>query len=305
MTSLRVVEIRDEEAGLSFSVSPESGGELSSLRVRRGGRWLELLHRANLFTPARKAWRGRAPWLFPAVGRSAHGERPGVWGHQGKTLPMAIHGFVMDRPWTLVSCDRRSAVCRTESDPSTRKAYPFAFELTVVYALLPDGVSVRAEVSAAPSNRAPMPFCLGNHLTLALPFGGAGAAEDLSIRTPARECLLLDDRGLLSGQSVPASYGEGCALRADSRLSDRVLAGFEPGECWVELRGPSGLGLRVAQTVESDPGALRFVLYSDPARTFFCPEPWHGEPNSLNTGRALKLLAPGERFEWEMVISVF
>lgn len=302
MKGVRPVEVFDEEAGLAFSVSSESGGELSSLRVRRDNRWIELLHRANLFKPPLSGWRGRAPWLFPAVGRSRRGRRMGCCVFQGQVYPMPMHGFVKDVPWTLVSCDRRSVVCRTESDAAARQLYPFDFELTVVHSLLPDGVSSRAEVQASPSNRAAMPFCLGSHLTFALPFGGA--AGDVSVRTPASRKLLLSDEGFLTGKSEPAAYGEGAVLRGDPRLADMVLSDFPAGECWVELRGASGLGVRVGQAVAGDPGPLRFVLYADPARTFFCPEPWHGEPDSLNTGRALARLAPGERFDWEMTVSV-
>ncbi len=216
---------------------------------------------------------------------------------------MPIHGFVMDKKWALVSADAGSIICRTASDETTRAAYPFDFELTVAYSLLPDGFSARAEVLSSPSNRRPMPFSLGNHLTLAIPFsrGDAGAC---TVNTPAGKSLLLSPQGLLTGGSVPVSCGAGSALLADPRFFDVVLGGFAPGECWVEVRDPSAVGVRVRQNVETDCEPLRFVLYRDSAETFLCPEPWHGEPDSLNTGRALARLAPGERFEWEMEITI-
>ena len=54
---------------------------------------------------------------------------------------------------------------------------------------------------------------------------------------------------------------------------------------------------------KSAPDHQRFVFYSD-GRAFFCPEPWCGEPDSLNTGRGVVSLAPGERFCWELRLSV-
>lgn len=298
-----IVTVRDEEAGLAFSVTPKSGGGLSGLQFRRNHRWLELLHRANPFQPASGAWCGGAPWLFPAVGRSSSGGRPDCYAFNGTLYPMPIHGLVMNRAWTLISSSKKSVACRTSSDAVTRKSYPFDFELTAEYALLPDGLSVRAEVLASSSNPGRMPFCLGNHLTLAIPFDGEDAGEHI-VRTPATTSLSLSPQGFLTGESRPVSLAAGATLREDPRLTDMVLDGFPPGECWIEVRAPSGLGLRVRQSVETEPGPLRFVLFAAPPTTFLCPEPWCGEPNSLNTGRALSWLRPGERFEWEMEISI-
>ncbi len=299
-----VIQVSDEDAGLSFSVAPASGGELSSLRVRRANGWVELLHRANRFKPPRSGWRGRAPWLFPAVGRSLLPGRPDSYALEGRVYPMPIHGFAKDRAWELVSADKRSIVCLTVSDAGTRKMYPYDFKLTVVYRLLPNGFSARAEVVASPSNLGLMPFSLGNHLTLAIPFGPGGDAGACLVRSPAPKQLVLCAQGLLTGESVPASCQSGRALRDDPRLCDMVLSDFPAHECWAELRDPSAFGVRVRQTVRGDADHARFVFYSDGGLSFFCLEPWYGNPNSLNDGRSLVRLAPGERFNWEMVISI-
>jgi len=34
-----------------------------------------------------------------------------------------------------------------------------------------------------------------------------------------------------------------------------------------------------------------------------CPEPWMGEPNSLNSGKATVKLGPGDEFGWEMCVT--
>lgn len=305
MSSLGVVEVYDEDAGLSFSVAPTAGGELSSLRVRRGNRWVELLHRANLFGPPRGGWRGRAPWLFPAVGRSVLAGRVGAYAlANGRAFPMPIHGFVKDRAWELVSVDKRSVTCRIADDAETRAMYPYGFELTVVYSLLPDGFSARAEVVASASNSGLMPFAFGNHLSLALPLGPGGDAGACVVRSPAEKEFLLSDLGLLTGKVVPSFCRGAVALRDEPRLRDMVLGAFPPGECWAELRDPSAFGVRVRQSVLGGAEHARFILYSDAGRTFFCPEPWYGEPNSLNGGRSPVQLAPGERFDWEMEIMI-
>ena len=312
----------DEEQGLAFSVSPETGGELASLQVRWGARWVELLHRAGDFgAPAQGHWRGRAPWLFPAVGRSytaeqlrafaAGGEETaGSWTCEGKPRPMPIHGFVMDRPWQGLETREEEAVCRFVSDAATRAFYPFDFELTARYSFVQGGVRARLAVAASPRNAAPMPFSAGNHLTLALPFGSGASPGDCRLKTPARDLLELSAQSLLTGAKRPAELAKPAALAERPELRDAVLGGFEPNGRWVELSDPRSFGLRVSlgplatEAWKPEAGAHLFVLYGDLEEGFFCVEPWYGGPNSLNEGRGLVRLPPGGSFEWQMTVAV-
>ena len=141
-----------------------------------------------------------------------------------------------------------------------------------------------------------MPFCLGSHLTFSLPFGGVGAPERLDPRVGGRNLLLSDEGFLTSGRRPLIGPARRCARAAPGRHG---LADFPPG-LLGRLRGASGLGVRVSQAVASDPGSLRFILYADPARAFFCPEPWHGEPTRSTSVAP----GPGERFDWEMTTVV-
>lgn len=276
-----------EAGGTAISVSP-LGGELVSLR--RAGREL-------IFRREGPGWRGGAPWLFPATGRSFVGGRA-AWTHGGVERPMPIHGFVKDALWTT-ELRAGSISCATASGEATLGLFPFGFELRAEYFPSAGGVRAEVRVSAAAGNAGPMPFSLGCHLTLALPAGG------LAVRTPARRDEELDARGLLTGASRPAG-----PLGA-AELEDRVLGDYPPGECWAELRGPSGAGVRVSQrelaapgeTPRTSPGGFRFVFYGDRERTFLCPEPWYGEPDSLNTGRSVVRLEPGGTFRWETAIA--
>jgi galactose mutarotase-like enzyme len=312
MAEVEVFSVEDKEAGFDFSVAPASGGELSSVRVRRDGRWVELLHRAGRFESPGDAWRGRAPWLFPAVGRSRHDGRMGFCSLEGRVRPMPMHGFLMERAWELVSADAAAVVCRAAGDAATRELFPFDFELTAAYRLVAGGLSARVAVTAAASNAGPMPFSVGNHLTLAIPFARGADPLACEVRAPAAEIQLLSPESLLSGESSPGPDGRAAALRGDPGLGDRVLGGFAPGQVWAELRDPSAFTVRVTQRELVPPGGapktspehFRFVFYADPGRTFFCPEPWYGGPNSLNDGRGLVRLAAGERFDWEMELTI-
>lgn len=251
---------------LAITISPETGGELSS--VRFGG--AELLYKGGS-----GGWRGGAPWLFPAVGRTKGGRMP-------------IHGFVMDRRWTE-DTEGGARVCRLWSDAATRASYPFDFILTARYGLRGSAVTAELEVEASRCNDGPMPFSVGNHLTLAIP--GAGACV---VRTEAREVRELTPESFLSGTTRSAGLERGVSLKDDPRLADLVLGGFAE-DCWVEIQG-AGRTLRVVQRAESE--ERLFVLWADEARRFLCVEPWYGGPDSLNTGKGLLQLWPGSRYTW-------
>jgi galactose mutarotase-like enzyme len=45
------------------------------------------------------------------------------------------------------------------------------------------------------------------------------------------------------------------------------------------------------------------VLWGDKDGKFFCPEPWLGGPNSLNSGAGLVVLKAGQSFVWEYSIA--
>lgn len=292
-----MVELEEPAGRLAIGVCPETGGELRSLRVKRGRRWFELLHAGS------PSWRGGAPWLFPAVGRSAAAGAVGHWRVGGRLLPMPIHGFVMDRGWELSQIGGPLIACRTTSDADTRKLYPFDFALTAEYSFDAGAFVARAVVEAASSNAKPMPFSLGNHLTLALPVFGEGEPGQARLRTPAGSVLKLSKQGLLTGESEAAPYFVGARLADDPRLMNLVLGAYPPAKRWVEVLSPTGLGVRLSQSAEAADDGFRFVFWSD-GKSFFCPEPWLGEPDSLNTGRGVVSLPPGQRFTWEMRLSL-
>ena len=68
-TPTPTVCVEDSAGGLRATIVPQRGAELASLQVRHRGGWVELLHRALDFSPTDE-WQGRAPLLWPAVGRN-------------------------------------------------------------------------------------------------------------------------------------------------------------------------------------------------------------------------------------------
>ncbi len=117
------VPVKLKSTLLSAEIAP-LGAELVALRDAKGG---DLLFNGD---PA--YWTGRAPLLFPIVGRL-----PGdALIHQGVTYPMLQHGFARRRVFTLLSATEDSATFALEADEETRLQYPFEFSLRVTYTLI-------------------------------------------------------------------------------------------------------------------------------------------------------------------------
>jgi len=317
-----LIRLCDDERGIRVSVVPAAGGEIAGLRVRIGGRWQELLYRALDYESAPPdGWQGRAPLLWPAVGRSFTAEQLAKYKRTGRkpkqcsyllgkrAYSLPIHGFARDMPWTLEShgADATSAwvTCALADSARTRRQYPFAFQMTVTHRLTKGRVISRYELTAGRNRRA-MPFAIGNHISLRLPFTSRGAFATCTVRTPARKRIHLTDLTLLSRRTSSVNYSKPVPV-GDGIYGDTFLTGYRRRSAWAELVDPESIRLKISQAERPVHGKciakeedISFVFWGDPHIGYLCPEPWVGRPNALNTGRGLLRLAPAERFIWEM-----
>ncbi len=87
-------------------------------------------------------WTGRAPLLFPIVGRLTND----TLIHDGVAYPMTQHGFARRRPFELMSASDSRATFRLVDDDETRKQYPFAFGLYITYTLNEATLTIEARV---------------------------------------------------------------------------------------------------------------------------------------------------------------
>ena len=206
----QIVHLGDEAHGVRISVVPGAGGEMASLRCKIGNRWRELLYRALDYrsTPP-DGWDGRAPLLWPAVGRSFTAEQIARWRKTGRkpggcraalggrVRAFPIHGFARHCVWTLDSCG-----C--------------------------DGHSA-----------------IGNHISFRVPLAGRGRYEDSTIRTPACRNYLLTELGLLSGRTKRVNLSQPANL-TEAIYGDTFLGGYTRRNGWVELCDPAGITVRVS-----------------------------------------------------------
>jgi len=316
---VELIILRDTDAGVEAGIAPSQGGELSSLRFRRGAHWLETLYLGRDYTP-RDDWTGKAPLLWPATGRSfppdleerrKAGEEfnDGAWEWKGQRYPMPIHGFARSLPWQVRSSDAGQGGARAEltlgDTAATREMYPFGFELTAEYVLAGGALSINYEVLADADNDDPMPFSIGNHITFVAPLVPGGDGGKVVLVTSSSEEILKTSYGIPTGEVRPRSHADGIELADFERRAAVSLSGYDV-EPFMELRDPAGLTIRMSHTASEVPAApiILYNLWGDAQDGFFSPEPWVGLQNSLVSQQGLIHLDPGGRFEWSIRIEI-
>lgn len=305
----------DREAGIEAAIAPREGGELSGLRVFAQGEWQELIYRARDYRPTAD-WRGKAPILWPAVGRNfSRSQRPDPnadacsYDLNGRRYNIPIHGFAREQEWTVAAqgADENGAYVelRLTDTPHTREQYPFGFEFLLSYRLAGGRLELKHQITAARENDATMIFSIGNHVTFRTPLVRGSAPESLLLQTPSRIEFVRDATTSPTGEVRERDYTTPVRL-GDVAFMPAIGLGGYAGDPWVRLIDPAGLTVLVkhrASRYPAEPG-IQFNLWGAPAKGFFSPEPWIGLNNSLNTGRGVIDLAPGETWRWWIEIAV-
>jgi galactose mutarotase-like enzyme len=234
------------------------GAEMQTLATADGRAWL--------WSGDAAWWSGRAPILFPMVGR-APDNRVTI---DGQTYEMNQHGFARRSEFTLAASSE--VMCRYEltASDATRAAYPFDFRLALTYALDGRRLGVSAEVENG--DRRPMPFGFGYHPALVWPLPGAsGRAHTITLDNGAEPALVRLRDGLVDPQPLPSPFKAG-TLVLDASMFEADAMIF-----------PQGAGTGLTYAAEGGP-ALKFsfenlpnlALWQKPGAPFICIEPWHG-----------------------------
>ncbi|MFZ0553596.1 MAG: hypothetical protein WAM21_22585 [Steroidobacteraceae bacterium] len=299
---------------LQAYIAPAHGADLAGLEVRHDGRWLELLYRGMDYQPT-GGWTGKAPILWPAVGRNfphtqgSEGRREGLgWVLHGRVYALPIHGFARDQVWRMVrrgSCAGSAFLILGLSDnDQTRRMYPFGFTLTTEYRIWRDSLYIRQAVHAHRANAEPMPFSIGNHITLRIPLLPGDDPLGTVLSTPATAQVLTDESGRPTGRIVKVSYVSPRLLSSLKPLTPISLAGYAAGQEWVRLQDRSGFAITVSHSEDRRPSGtpVLFNLWGDVSHGYFAPEPWLGKQNSLATGDGTITLQPGDTFRWTVEV---
>ena len=250
--------IRLENADLSADIA-SLGAELVRLRDSAG--------RDYLWDGDPAFWKGRAPLLFPIVGKVPD-DRLLV---DGVSYPMRQHGLARISVFEQIARDETSCLYRLESSPDTLLAYPFAFRLGVRYALA--GATLTIEVEVANRGATPMPASFGFHPALRWPLPGNGAktGHALVFEKPEAAPIRRLRGGLLTAEAMPTPVGGKTLPLSEDLFADDVVVFDRLDSRQVDYISPEGTAVRVRF-----PGMPHLGLWSKPGAGFLCIEPWQG-----------------------------
>ncbi len=244
---------------LSAAINP-LGAELSSLKDAAGR---ELMTDADP-----KFWTGRAPLLFPVVGKPA-GEKIRV---DGRSYPMKQHGFARRLPFALVERDDTRLLFRLEADAQTRKQYPFDFVLDAAFRL--DGATLVTEITVRNPGAEPMPASFGFHPAFAwpLPYGRDRSDHRITFSHDEPEPLrvIASDATIAPGTRPSPLDGRTLYLADDLFANDALV--------WDDIRSSSvTYGASDGPQLEiSFPDTPMLGIWTKPGARYICVEPWHG-----------------------------
>lgn len=279
-------------ARLTAAINPH-GAELSSLRDPAGR---ELMTDGDL-----AFWSGRAPLLFPIVGRLV-GDR---YRLDGREYSLPQHGFARRRPFALVAQAADRVTFRLVDDADTRVVYPFAFALDATYRL--EEATLWIEIAVNNQDTRDMPASFGFHPAFAwpLPYGAPRAAHRILFDEPEFSGLrAIGEGGIVPERRTSPVEGRTLALSDDLFTADALI--------WDQLasRGllygaQDGPQLRIRFP---DTGLLG--IWTKPGARFVCVEPWWGiaDPAGFDgeiwDKPGIQRLAPGETRRFAMDVTL-
>ncbi|MCI9307758.1 MAG: aldose 1-epimerase family protein [Lachnospiraceae bacterium] len=138
-----------ENEWLKVSVN-DWGAELCSIYDKKA-------EREVIWTADPAFWNRHAPVLFPFVGKVTGG----FYTYDGQKYPMGQHGFARDREFLFVKQDETEICHRLVSDETSKKIYPFDFELEIVHKL--EGKCVTVEWKVLNPGTKTLYFSIGGH----------------------------------------------------------------------------------------------------------------------------------------------
>jgi galactose mutarotase-like enzyme len=242
-------------------------------------------------------WNGRAPLLFPIIGKVPN-DRVVV---DGREYTMRQHGFARTSHFVLARADADECCFSLHSSKETRTQFPFDFELDVRYAIR--GQSLLTEATVANICDRPMPVSFGFHPALRWPLPDGGPKHDHVLQFDQREpepVRRLQD-GLLRLERCKTPV-EGQLLHlSDSLFEEGAIVFDQLKSRGVNYIGPSGQSLRVEFS-----GMPHLGVWTKPGAGFICIEPWQGYAapagfqGELSTKEAMIKISPGSRATFSM-----
>ena len=236
-----------------------TGAELCSLKNIQG---LELLWQAGT------EWPRHAPLLFPIVGRLKNDELR----HGAKVFPMTQHGFARDLRFDWLERGAGSCKLVLADNAETRSRYPFAFRLTVTYAVSKTGLDLSIEVIN--TGEEILPASIGLHPAFNWPLLGRLSKEAycLTFSNQERAPIRRLKEGLLRPAPEPTPIVGKVLALSERIFDDDAVILDQPASRSVRYAADDGPSVEVSWN-----GFRELGIWSKVGgAAFLCIEPWYG-----------------------------
>lgn len=251
-------------------------------------------------------WKGRAPNLFPYVGRLTNDRY--IYG--GKEYQMTRHGFAKLTDFTVLDNGQENLTLRMSDTEDSRKIYPFSFHFDISYVL--EGKTLVILCAVENRGNETMYFGLGGHPGFKVPLEAGKTFTDykLTFAKPSQPWqVLMSDSYMINGQEAPYPLKDSVELPLRHDLFDHdaiILKNFERTVTLSAGEGSRGLTL-------SCPKMRYLGVWHQPKTDapYVCLEPWVSLPSrqdvveDLSQQNDLVSLDPGERYENRWTITIF
>ena len=117
-------------------------------------------------------WKGRAPVLFPVIGRLWKG----CCCYDGKTYEMGIHGFARHLEFAVQENTAERLALSLVANADTQACYPFDFSFEIIYHLKESTLITSYHINNLGTTV--MPFAVGGHPGFNVPFCEGTSFED-------------------------------------------------------------------------------------------------------------------------------
>ncbi len=318
--SSQIVTLVDPASGGTARVLPELGFNCFSFCPLLDGEPVEMLWAAPGFESGTlRSTASGTPILFPFAGRlSGTSLRFG-----DREVPLvidprqgcAIHGFVHNRPWRVLSQKPASVTGEfhaAQDDAKLLDLWPADFRIRVCYELSDKHLHCQITVDN-PSDR-PLPFSLGTHGYFRVPLSGdlarsEAARDGCRVFVPARRYWELS-KMMPTGQTLPADghYALAAGMPFSETKLDDVLTDLESRDGRVACRIDDPTNGRQL-VLKFDDSFRECVVFNPPHREAICLEPYTAAPDAFalaerGIAAGLRVLQPGEAFQARIDIRV-
>lgn len=251
-------------------------------------------------------WTGRAPVLFPYVGRLTNE----TYTYNGKTYHMTRHGFAKLNDFSVLDEAPSNLTLRLSDSGETRKIYPFSFYFDVSYVL--EGNTLVIVYAVTNRGGDDMFFGIGGHPGFRVPLESGKNFTDyrLTFAHPSQPCQVhMTDACMISGQDIPYPLENGVDMPLHHDLFDRdavILKNFDRTVTLSAGEGTRGLTLSCPK--------MRYLGVWHMPHTdapYVCLEPWVSLPSrqdiveDLAQQNDLVRLEPGENYENRWTVTLF